>query len=742
LAKLTAVIVGVLVFYVMAFSFLPSSFSPIINWLGPVFGVSLQVLLSLLFFIFASPFTYPVVLVTWILVGVLVGVFTRTLKGALSAAPAVLSFALTLLGIAFGGLLSGLSKSGITSGNFPPPPEGTNVATIFNVPVFNKIAPLIIGSISGGSGLNIGTTTSSLVPILVVPLLENIVILFASAIVVGFGLGFVLKKTKSNRAKKMHSDNASPQQITTTAAVAIILLFLFAGLFGAPTSFAQGGFYSETVLATVGTYGNSTNYYAFGSSSLVIPNSQGAFSSMNGVVFAVEVSQVGGFGLLPSSLASQFQSVVSLLPPSMVIIGLYGTCDSTSSSASSLEAGFASAYSMNDLSQLVCANVPASNMGLGNSNGNNVAVYAYQSSIPMNSIAQFMANTIDPLIQSSGLIEVFNTGLSSGFLVPGASPSSVTKSVLLSGYASVDFLKQIPVVGSFFNGAQGGLIGFSGAITSKANALHSSSAVHSVSFAQLTNYNGSVSFSPNSIFSIAGVGVPLTNLQSNVQALSDLNLTLYTNNPSVTKSILSSQASSQIQIVSLQQGESVQSSQMQASFTKLLPANLSVVKTITAQSDGTVLVTISVNNLDTDQVTNLALNDQAFLNSYPSSLTLVSGNPLNSATSSLAPGASVSYTYSIRPSGVGTYVALPAQVSYQLNGTTFTAYSNTAQYSTAPATAESSLSALISSEGSSIDSIIGTSAGTGALIIILVLVALVVLAGFMEYRSYAKWRKA
>jgi|GEM_PF-5271467 len=49
MGKLSALLVGTFLLLVLAYSELASSFTPLINWLGPILGIPLQFLLGLVF---------------------------------------------------------------------------------------------------------------------------------------------------------------------------------------------------------------------------------------------------------------------------------------------------------------------------------------------------------------------------------------------------------------------------------------------------------------------------------------------------------------------------------------------------------------------------------------------------------------------------------------------------------------------------------------------------------------------
>lgn len=768
MSKLAAVLVSTLVFFVLAVSWLPSSFDPILNWFGPVIGPSFQILLALIFMLFGSPLIYSIVFTTWAITGIVVGLFARGLRSAIGAASLVYTFAYALLGIAFGAVFLQLNNSGFFHHvTIPPIPPGTTTASILNIPVFKQFAPLFLSGISGltsGSSPLSTFSISSLLSTIVPSIIGGFVILIIFAAISGFAMGRISKMLRPSKREKWKPVNepaavqenkpgeAPPSQgeqqpvptSVKTAAIAILAILLLGAGFVAFTnaSYASSNFYAESVLSLVNPDGSATNYYTFLSGSFGL--SSLTSSSMGpDIIAGVVASQAGNLGFLPQSLTSQFSKYVTLVPPTIAVLLYNGSCSSTKSEATSASSALSSAFDITGLGLLVSLSEQGSNLGMPNTQ--NICAYVYQSTESLSSMATIFENTVIPAFSSSGLISVFEKGLSSGFLIPSATSTSVNSSAIYAGFIEPQFLANIPVIGQMVSGSASSqsLLEILGGVAQQNSVLHSSSNEHTASFSQLTQYSSSqIGFASVSSFSFAGLAVPLpsNNSTSSIPNLSDFNYTIITTNPALLAQILGSGQN----IISLSPGQNISSSEIQAAFTKLLPAYLSITKTFRADSNGTVTVTVTVLNNDNDSLTNLVMNDTLFTNAYASSLVVVSGNPLNSSVSSLAPSSTAVYSYIVKLDGIGTYSSSilnldPAVLTYTLNGTQFQAVSSPAYYNVSAPQSIGAIGALASSVGGILDKAMNISSGTT--LVYVILVALFAAAGFMEYRSFSKWRK-
>ena len=765
MSKLAAVLVSTLVIFVLSISWLPSGFAPLINWLGPELGDSFIILLALIFFAFGSPLTYPVIFTAWAITGTVVGLFARGLRPAIAAASLVYTMVYALLAVSFLGVFLNLNKSGLLHGNLPPVPPGTNIASILNAPVFSQFAPLFLNSISSASSATSGSSSlgsfnvSSLITSILPSLIGGAVILFVFAAVVGFFLGRVSKMLRPSKRKSIKQTPSAPSSqepvpvSVKTAAIAILaILALSAGMQFIHASAVNYNFnyYYENTVSLVGSDGSATNYYAFAADFNTLSGrstfGQNAFDNLleqsslgtTTAIAAFIVSQNQSLSFLPSSIANALQKYVSLVPPTMEVYVSGGDCSSAQVSASNFDTYLSENGYISGSSLLVA--IPVDGGQVGQSSGSQACVVLYGSNQSPSKLASTFVSDTLPAFSSTGLINIFSNGLSTGNYTVGATPNSVNASAIFAGFAKPQFLALLPGIGQTLSQSaiQNGqsLVAIAGGVTERNGVAHSSSNQHTVTFADLMQYYQQVSFAKNSSFSLAGLGVPLASVNTTSAAsLSDYNYTMITTNATLLAQVVGTGQA----IMNLNPGSNITTA-IQAVFNRLLPANILLTKTMQAQSDGTVLVTVNVQNNDNDTLSNLVMNDSSFANSYTGSLQVTSGNTMDSSVLTLGPDQSHSYTYSVKVSGVGIYVGGSAFLSYDMNGTRFTTFSNNAYYSAASPGAAGSIQSLAGSVGSVLDQYAGLGT-SGTSIVYIAMIALLAGAAFMEFRSFNKWRK-
>jgi hypothetical protein len=499
-------------------------------------------------------------------------------------------------------------------------------------------------------------------------------------------------------------------------------------IMGPPSISVSSSYYQEAVYALANGDGSSVNMYSF---LTVPPSSQNApFYSANpglsGVILALVFSQSCGSTFLPGAASQSFSSIEQLIPPTFVMLLYSGDIASSQTKATELINAISSAYNLNDVSLLFSVDNSQAASGYGSP----VCLFIYGSDTPFGIVAEQTSTGFLPSMHSDGLVNILEQGIDSGFLVPGATPYSVDGAMLVSGFANNQLLSN--VLSSVFplttQASSTSLDWFVGMMTIQSNAFHSSNTIHTVNFAQLVNYSSPVGFAPDSTFSIMAVGTP-TSSENTGGFLQGHNLSIYTNNNDLATSATEAENDG-LNVTVIQNGVSIQPEQLQSSFNALLPAELSISKTFSQQKDGTIRVSLSVKNLDDSSLTNLVMDDSAFMNSYGEGVTLVSGEPKNNSVTELAPGATASYSYIIKMRGLGSYVSPPATFSYVNDGESFSTHSSTTVWNQPEPDVFSATWGLISSFGVT---------NLGAAILGALILILLALAVYSEYRSLRGW---
>jgi hypothetical protein len=100
--KLIGITVGLLLTIVLAFYMFPPEYNALVNWLAPFFGSWLRFAFMFLFILLADCFAYINVLILWVAVGLIAGLFARATWGSIAIGLVIflVTFGLMILGFA------------------------------------------------------------------------------------------------------------------------------------------------------------------------------------------------------------------------------------------------------------------------------------------------------------------------------------------------------------------------------------------------------------------------------------------------------------------------------------------------------------------------------------------------------------------------------------------------------------------------------------------------------------------
>lgn len=100
--KLIGITVGLLLTITLAFYLFPPEYNSLVMWLAPFFGSWLRFAFMFLFILLADCFAYPTVLILWVVVGLVAGLFARSTWGSIGIGIVifVVTFLLMILGFA------------------------------------------------------------------------------------------------------------------------------------------------------------------------------------------------------------------------------------------------------------------------------------------------------------------------------------------------------------------------------------------------------------------------------------------------------------------------------------------------------------------------------------------------------------------------------------------------------------------------------------------------------------------
>jgi hypothetical protein len=515
-----------------------------------------------------------------------------------------------------------------------------------------------------------------------------------------------------------------------------------------PPSEGQSSPFTEAVLGLVNPDGSETNLYAFVQS--LEEGASGMFSNipaLAGADFVILITQTNYLAFLPSSVGNLLSSYTGLVPSTIVIMGYSQDCALSASLAARGALGLSSELDLQGLQPMASSSFPT-NLNQVSGGEELGCIYVYASNAGLGSFAGEIAGGFLPAVHRTGLISTLEYGLDSGYLVPGETPSSSEGTVLVLGSANQSF------VASEFESAFpfltryptiSGQTDFALALTEQTNAIHSSSMSHTATLAQILGYNSTLAFANDASFSMAGMVVPTSGYEQNPASgifPTGGDYVIYTNNETMLGSVLSVPSGSKS--VQVSANTPIEPAEVSASFAGLFPANLQLEKSVSPDGNGVARVMVTLKNLDSEPITNVSFDDRSSLQPYGKSVSLTSGNPFNSSTTTLYPGESVSYSYTVGFAGIGSYVFGPADVSYSLNGTDFGKESNSVVWNQpAPGTASGFgiLLSEIAEPANSLIAIVSGNANLGGYLFYGMVAVIVLVAAVMEMRSFERWRR-
>ncbi len=146
--KLVGLSVGFLITIVLAFYLFPIQYEGLIGWLAPFFGPWLRFAFMFLFIIFADFLAYPTVLIIWVAVGLIAGLFVRSIWGSIPVAIGIFLLAFIMMIVGFVGMLVPFLSGGMAELDFmalfASMPPGV-AFDVFSAPVLGPIIQALMG---------------------------------------------------------------------------------------------------------------------------------------------------------------------------------------------------------------------------------------------------------------------------------------------------------------------------------------------------------------------------------------------------------------------------------------------------------------------------------------------------------------------------------------------------------------------------------------------------------------------
>ena len=769
--KWIALIAGTFLTFILSYMLIPSGFTTIINWIGPVFGTSIHIFLSMLYILLADPLTFTVLFVMWAAIGLAIGFIVRKKIGSAVVAFSVYSLMYVIMGLSLFGvfrIVQGLSTTLSNLNNptailtvIPPPPPGTTLTSILNAPVISDIFKIASEAMSGGLS-DPSSIFSSLIPTIGFNMIKNLVIILVFGIVGGELGRRTEKMIRARRSGKLTYSSSAPIKMAATLLTIILLSgTIIAASVWVPSAKATSPFYMEMVDGFATPDGTEFLAAAFLDSNLNlnnVPISNPAYAGSTGAfLITMDINTTNPPPLLSNpQLMSQFlplpessielisaaESYLTIVPSTLFVIVYEGVDSNTARvRGDQVAADFSARYGV-DLQLLI--NLPM-NMG---SEGQSTSVLVYQSDDPLSTTGGYIAQTIP--VARGGLAPIVKAAWDSGKYIPGQTSQSSNGTVMAAGYL---------IPSKFYPGNASGMpgmdslfssdtpVGFVGLLAYFQGVFHSSPQEHSLKIGDLVGYSGLMQFSQQSTISIMMIIVP--------------NGTTVTGPISFEAKVVSSvdmeqigeimpqifqfnMGSSSITFIAVPSGSVLNETESSVDFVYPFPIQLYVYKTVTPSSAGrnTILtVTITIVNNDTDVASNVVLNDTNTLFFYKTGK--IDGS-LQHSWNSIPGKSSVTHSYTISLPREGIYTLMPAVVTYTWNSDSFTALSGMSYAKISP---PDPLTVSVEGVGyaygyaTQLVEFIPGFQGSGSLLVTLIIVAFLAIIALTEYRGYRKARK-
>ena len=242
---------------IISYYILAPYYSPVVDWISPYFGSGTGLMMGLVFLLLGDPLIYPIVIVAWVAIAVIVGLSARRVLGSIVSMIFVhvacwVIIIIGGLGIFFSllpsgsGLIPGQSGGGTTTplpiSALPPipvPPAGTNIMTILSEPVISQAFSTLerflstfgssVSSSSGSPSSLFNAIASYALPFILINIFTFVVSLVVASLVAHYFRKYILSRENSH---SVNIRRATGQAITLLALV-VALSFVVSSASGA-----------------------------------------------------------------------------------------------------------------------------------------------------------------------------------------------------------------------------------------------------------------------------------------------------------------------------------------------------------------------------------------------------------------------------------------------------------------------------------------------------------------------------
>ncbi len=611
-------------------------YSPLINLLGPYLGYGLPLLLGIIGLLAGNPIHYYAIMISWIIIGIIVGISTR--KGLRAMGTSILLYSLTFSFM----ILVLISVLDITSYTSAIPditgrverilsilpnmiPYNVNLIDIKNEPLISTIYSIIIAAIGKNNAVALNPETSiygssgifnySLVYPIIINIIENLAIVILVSGVI------------ASLFKKRHKGMARAEAII----VVIITLIVISSFFVIPAGINHAN--------TEANSANNLNNVGIQASINIITENG---SLINTVILAQNSTNINSNIILAASILSNNLTYIS---NSIVHLPISGNLKKL---LSMVPSGLFVVVSKNNytLGSDGTSGI-LKNSGIINPqlllayNYSKYKLYVYGQDI---NESKYIKNVINN----------YNSNLSMYNIIKKYDSENFRSSALIYGYGNYSLL----LGGNKTSDNERFLAG----LFENPSVFHSSGKYHKINMSDIIGYNSTINF--NGTVSAIGVIYP-----DSSNSKTSINSIFYSNNKNFV-SILNESTNT-----TYYNTQNFNPDQSNISFNYTFPAYLYFNVKI-SENNHVATVINEVQNRDNSTLYYLNISEDYFIENYEKtgSLSLISGNSdIHNIT--LKPGEYYNFTYKIKLNGPGEFVIPYANISYNMDNKSFNLHS-------------------------------------------------------------------
>jgi hypothetical protein len=646
--KILGAIVQFTALVTMGYLFLHSSLILIADWLSPILSGQVYSFFTLLYLVAADPLRYPDVLAVWAISSIITGVFIRKRVGSVLTILSTWILIVSLSAVLVIGMGMEAQENVILEENIdpfevmPPFPDGLTVTTISEAPILGEIYQLATSLMN--------EQIEELEPI---TMLKQFAGLFTFSIIskpliaavfslIGVELGKRLEhifEPTITEKRLMLKKRLSPESKI------IVALFVLLSLSSTPVSALVTNLYTENLAAVVTEEGQAIVAGAFAGTNLDGLNLE-AFS-FDGFMGCILVSHQDildvAYTYMEIPEETDLSEMVNLLPETLVAFIYLDIDPEQAQTHSNMIALKLSTFYDMEIKKLFPFSQTFEEEGFTHT----LTMEIYQSPLKLE---EFNTRYLNHYHESGGYIEAINMDQ----LIPGKVSNSAQGSLLFTGYINpTSMLNLVPVDSSMIPEMETEIVGISGFIGYWDNSA--TILTDSLSIEAVFNQENKPSISDESDFSTITIIAP-----GIIEDSKTLKMSTSIPVPLELKQMLEEE----LVKMGIQAELGGQASQaLQITLDGIpLPLNLMTTRDLIIREEDKICFKITIQNQDTDVAQQVLVDDTASLSKYPNLTS--EGNTVQEYTT-IAPGESIVYEYTVTVDNPGTYTMNPIKISYR-----------------------------------------------------------------------------